>query len=269
MAVVGVQQHMPAFRAAFTSGDYAKARSLLTELKVRPHAQAGGHAIAPCARSAPMRANARPPTPSQRTHSPLRPLGRPARPPPLQILMTEFPYQKQSNGLAQPSAEEAGLARESLRCVALWSGAAACGAGHPQRCNPDAPLIVPATTTPSPRPLPQWRAAGQVLEVAVLLSVKSGDIKAFERNVAQIKPFLASVGCVHAFEGQRRARARVRLRARSPAQQRRRACCRLHAVSIHPLTSPTLPPPPSPRARVSAATAAPRRTRAGTCWGWR
>jgi hypothetical protein len=36
MAVSGVQQRLPAFRAAFTSGDYAKARSLLTELKVGP-----------------------------------------------------------------------------------------------------------------------------------------------------------------------------------------------------------------------------------------
>ena len=98
MALVGVQQRLPAFRAAFTSGDYAKARSLLTELKVRPARKLGPRA------GASMRANACAP----RRRGTLTPRCAPlvARPRLPQILMTEFPYQKQSSGLGQPSAEE-------------------------------------------------------------------------------------------------------------------------------------------------------------------
>lgn len=89
MALAHAQQGVGAFQAAFAAGDFAKAKGLLTHLK---------------------------------------------------ILMTEFPSQR-VGGTAEPTAEEGALIR-------------------------------------------------QVLELAVLLSIKSGDLKAFERNVAQLKPFL-------------------------------------------------------------------------------
>lgn len=44
--------------------------------------------------------------------------------------------------------------------------------------------------------------AREVLSMAMLVCVEAGDAKGFERNFAQLKPFLASVGCV----GRRRAR---------------------------------------------------------------
>lgn len=54
----------------------------------------------------------------------------------------------------------------------------------------------PPLTTPLPSPA---RQAGQVLELAVYLSVKQGDEAAFERNYAQVGNLtatpLASLGC--------------------------------------------------------------------------
>lgn len=97
--------------------------------------------------------------------------------------MTEFPSQR-VGGVAEPTAEEASLIREcgssTIRPVFRAQSS------HARVC--DAPTL-------ERYPSCLW-TAGQILELAVLLSIRAGDMKAFERNVAQLKPFLGSLRCV-------------------------------------------------------------------------
>lgn len=101
--------------------------------------------------------------------------------------MTEFPSQEAFNTQGVPSAQEATLSRELERCLA----------GHARVLSDVAPPVTDGIQPP-PRlhstPTRPASRAGEILELAVQLSVLSGDAKAFERNIAQLKPLLATVG---------------------------------------------------------------------------
>jgi hypothetical protein len=97
----------------------------------------------------------------------------------------------------------------------------------------------------------------------VLLSVREGDSKAFERNVAQLKPFLAGVGCV---EGRGAGEGTASpLVASTPhlggrcAAWRRSAQPPLAPSTTSPIYITHPPPPP-------AATTGRRPRRGGTSW---
>lgn len=127
-------------------------------------------------------------------------------------------------------------------------------------------------TPSSPSPYPPKTRTGQVLELAVFLAVRQKDKAAFQRQVAQLKPYYQDAGCVLIFlnvglmfvcgacSGRRRHGATLSLSSHPtpqphihptrPHNPQQAAAARVAAAAPHPGPQPPVPAGGEPPRRV-------------------